>query len=147
MIGPFTGEYEFLSNFYNCGPICYKGYAYKTAEHAFQAAKAKNLMDRDYVALAATPSEAKYRGRHVDLVPYWDYSKDRIMYEIVHEKFFQHPTIARKLIETGNEELVEINTWKDRYWGQDPVNNGQNKLGKILMKVREELKKDKRFNI
>ena len=37
-------------------------------------------------------------------------------------------------------ELVEGNTWGDMYWGVDlHTMKGQNKLGKILMKVRNEL--------
>lgn len=139
MIGPFDGQYRFLSNFYEGGPICYRGYAYKTAEHAFQAAKAKSPIDGEYVALAATPSEAKRRGRNVNLRPDWEFAKDRIMYEIVHEKFFQNGELARQLMATGNEDLVEVNTWNDRYWGTDPLGKGQNKLGKTLMKVRSEL--------
>lgn len=139
MIGPFENEYRFLSNFYEGGPICYRGAVYKTVEHAFQAAKAKESIDREYVALAPTPSEAKRRGRHVELRPDWEFAKDRIMYEIVREKFLQHGGIARKLMETGSEDLVEINSWGDRYWGVDTAGRGQNKLGKILMRVRGEL--------
>lgn len=144
MIGPFKNEFRFLSNFHEGGPICYRGYAYKTAEHAFQASKADKLIDREWVALAATPSEAKRRGRIVSLRPDWEFIKDRIMYEIVKEKFLQHGELARKLTETGSEDLVEINSWGDRYWGQDPQGKGQNKLGKILMKVRSELNESKR---
>jgi ribA/ribD-fused uncharacterized protein len=143
MIGPFENEFRFLSNFYDGYNVCYRGYAYKTAEHAFQAAKAKSTIDRDYVALALTPAEAKKRGRHVELRPDWEFAKDRIMYEIVKEKFLQHGELARKLMATGDEELVEVNTWGDRYWGQDPLGKGQNKLGKILMRVRNELNESK----
>ena len=43
------------------------------------------------------------------------------------------------MIETGDEYLEEGNTWGDRIWGT--VNGkGQNNLGKILMRVREELR-------
>ncbi len=45
------------------------------------------------------------------------------------------------LVATGQEELVEGNDWEDRFWGVDPPgsNNGENNLGKILMRVRNEL--------
>ena len=68
--------------------------------------------------------------------------KDQIMYEIVLNKFSQNEELREKLIATGDEYLAEGNTWHDTYWG---VCNGKgkNKLGKILMQVREELKLDK----
>jgi len=56
----------------------------------------------------------------------------------VRAKFEQNPDLAAKLIATGDEELVEGNTWGDTYWGVCR-GVGQNKLGKILMNVRQEL--------
>jgi predicted NAD-dependent protein-ADP-ribosyltransferase YbiA (DUF1768 family) len=47
------------------------------------------------------------------------------------------------LIDTGNEELCEFNTWGDTFYG---VCNGvgKNILGKLLMEIRdEEIRKDK----
>ena len=60
------------------------------------------------------------------------------MYEIVKAKFEQNPKLRDYIICTRNEELVEGNNWNDRYWG---VCNGEgyNKLGRILMLVRDEL--------
>uniref|UniRef100_UPI00345E83CD NADAR domain-containing protein n=1 Tax=uncultured Duncaniella sp. TaxID=2768039 RepID=UPI00345E83CD len=50
-----------------------------------------------------------------------------------------NPALAEKLIATGDAELVEGNYWHDTVWGVcDGV--GENHLGKILMRVREELK-------
>jgi len=139
MIGPFRYENFFLSNFYKGKPILYKGNEYQTAEHAFQASKAIDTINMKYVAFAATPALAKMRGRQVQMRPDWDFIKERVMYEIVHEKFFQDSTLAQKLIDTGSEDLVEINDWGDYFWGADSRGDGKNKLGKILMKVRNEL--------
>ena len=49
--------------------------------------------------------------------------------------------LALRLVETGTEELVEGNDWGDTYWGVCK-GTGKNMLGKILMEVREELKKN-----
>ena len=47
-----------------------------------------------------------------------------------------------QLLDTGDQELVEYNTWGDTYWGVcTRIRQGQNWLGKILMEVREELQK------
>ena len=54
---------------------------------------------------------------------------------------FKNPELRSLLLATGNEELVEGNWWRDTYWGVcEGV--GQNKLGKLLMQVREEVKND-----
>ena len=57
------------------------------------------------------------------------------MFDIVLSKFASNPVLKNLLLDTNNEELIEGNTWNDTYWG---VCNGegQNHLGKILMKVR-----------
>ena len=63
------------------------------------------------------------------------------MYQIVKCKFEQNEDLKIKLLNTGNSELIEGNTWGDKIWGK--VNGvGQNNLGKILMRIRKELKED-----
>ena len=73
----------------------------------------------------------------------WEEVKDQVMYDIVFAKFSQNPDIAKKLVETGKEPIVEGNWWHDNYWGDckcDRCKNikGKNMLGKILMVVRHE---------
>ena len=61
------------------------------------------------------------------------------MEEIVRAKFGQNPVLADKLLATGDTLLIEGNTWGDKFWGVDTrVGQGENHLGKILMKVRAE---------
>lgn len=85
------------------------------------------------------PSSAKRKGRHVQLRHDWEKVKFDIMYEICKAKFSQNAELKDKLLATGDEYLEEGNTWGDRIWGT--VNGkGQNNLGKILMRVREELR-------
>lgn len=62
------------------------------------------------------------------------------MENLIHQKFSQEP-LRSQLLNTGEEELVEGNTWGDTYWG---ICNGkgQNNLGKILMKVRNQLRQE-----
>ncbi|MDE7478548.1 MAG: NADAR family protein, partial [Lachnospiraceae bacterium] len=69
----------------------------------------------------------------------WEKVKFDIMYEICKAKFSQNEELREKLIATGKVRLEEGNTWGDKIWGT--VNGkGQNNLGKILMRVREELR-------
>lgn len=137
-IEKFDKEYFFLSNFYPC-KVYYQGKEYKSSEAAYQAQKTLDLdLRREFEELSAR--DAKNKGRALKLRRDWEDVKDDIMYEICYSKFVNNPIIARKLIATKDAELVEGNTWFDTYWGV--CNNvGLNKLGQILMKVREEMRK------
>lgn len=140
MIDRFNGtQYSFLSNFYTAY-VVWEGIKYTTSEHAYQAAKTLNLELRKNVFgdMNSSPAVAKRAGRKIELRSDWESVKIDVMREIVRIKFRTHPKLAEKLLATGDEELVEGNTWGDRFWGQvDGV--GENWLGKILMEVREEL--------
>ena len=137
MIGPFRGDYYFLSNMYEC-PVTLDIRTYKCAEAAFQAYKTEWSNEKDQF-LGLNGYEARKLGRSVKLRKNWDKLKDSIMYYVVLHKFIENADLAEKLLATGDEELVEINTWNDTYWG---VCNGKgaNRLGHILMAVREFLK-------
>lgn len=137
MIDRFVGEYAFLSNFFEF-PVYYSGILYQNSEAAFQAQKTLDPKERKNFS-TLNPSEAKKKGRHVALRDDWEYVKNDIMFDVVLSKFVTNPVLKKMLLDTGNEELVEGNTWNDTYWG---VCNGegQNRLGKILMKVRSLLK-------
>ena len=136
MINSFRHKYFFLSNFYNA-PVSYLGNSYLNNEAAFQAQKTCKPEERIQFS-CLNPSEAKRLGRHIKLRPDWEDVKSDCMYEICFAKFTQNKEIGNKLIATGNELLEEGNTWGDKEWGTvDGV--GNNKLGKILMRVRSEI--------
>lgn len=144
MINSFRGEYAFLSNFYEAN-ILYNGITYINNEAAFQAQKTLDENERMRFAYM-DPRRAKAKGRKVKLRPDWGNVKIQIMYEICTAKFIQHPDLLQKLLETGDEYLEEGNNWGDRFWGT--VNGvGQNNLGKILMKIRSDLKFAKIMNM
>ncbi len=133
----FTGDHDFLSNFHQ-SPIEGDGIVYATVEHAFQAAKTFDRAEKQSVAEATTPGAAKRLGRKVQLRPDWEQVKIGIMEDLVRLKFTTHADLRDKLLATGDGELVEGNTWNDRFWGVCR-GQGRNELGKILMKIRAEL--------
>lgn len=135
----FQGKYRFLSNFWPC-KILYKDHTYISTEHAYQAAKAINKEDHDYVANAKTAAATKKAGRNVTVRNDWDQVKDQVMLDVVRLKF-QIPELREALLETMDAELIEGNTWGDTYWGVCG-GIGQNKLGKILMQIRAEYKQE-----
>jgi ribA/ribD-fused uncharacterized protein len=136
-INSFKRENHFLSNFYNA-PVKYEGIFYLNNEAAFQSAKVLSKEERlKFETLQ--PNVAKSLGRRVKLRSDWETIKDQVMYDCVKDKFTRHEDLSKKLLDTEDAILVEGNTWKDDYWG---VCNGKglNKLGHILMKVRDELR-------
>lgn len=138
-IDKFEGEYSFLSNFYNSPIRPFDDWIlYPTVEHAFQAAKTNDIIIRKKIASQPTPGKAKSIGRHITLVPNWRDNRIYVMYQCLRAKFEQ-PALREKLLATGDAKLIEGNWWGDTYWG---VCNGigENNLGKLLMKVRGELR-------
>lgn len=139
MIGNFDGKYAFLSNFYPSSVTDEDDITYPTVEHYFQAMKTLDKAQRFNMAIQSTPGKAKRLGRKCNLRPDWESIKDSIMEDALRKKF-SDPILKKALLDTGDEYLEEGNTWGDQYWG---VCNGtgKNKLGKLLMKLREEIKK------
>jgi ribA/ribD-fused uncharacterized protein len=135
MIDSFMGEYRWLSNFGVC-QIRYNGRSFSNSEAAYQAEKfTDEFVKNRFIPLDGSKSKKLAK----DLEDYtrrdWLLINSRIMSEIIHAKFAQNIDIREKLVLTYPQELVEGNTWNDKYWG---VCNGvgQNMLGRILMAER-----------
>ena len=136
VIREFIDAYAFLSNFYH-SPVKYRNLIYLNAEAAFQAQKESCEKDKEQYT-RMNPAQAKLVGRNCNLREDWEEIKEQTMYEIVKAKFTQNEALARLLLATGDAYLEEGNWWHDTTWGVC-TGVGQNKLGKILMRVREEL--------
>jgi len=134
----FLGENAFLSNFWPV-EIVMDGIKFPTLEHAYQAAKAIKREDQTYIANLATPGKAKYWGKRIKMRPDWDAIKIETMTVLVALKFKSGSLLATKLVQTGDRELIEGNSWGDTYWGVYN-NKGANHLGIILMARRSELR-------
>ena len=150
MINSFSGPYEFLSNFYNC-PVTAWGITYRSSEAAFQAQKTKDEELKKGFSILG-PSQAKLKGRTIELRKDWERIKDSVMYHVLRYKFYQNKTLYAKLMRTEDEELIEGNWWHDNYWGDcycDKCKDikGQNNLGKMLMDLREEFRNSKSQNL
>jgi len=137
VINEFKGKYYFLSNFYTA-PVMYEGLLYQNNESAFQSAKVTDIEKRKQFC-SKDPSTAKKKGRNVTLRHDWEKIKDQVMEDCVKDKFTRNEDLKQRLLDTGDKELVEGNTWNDTYWGVCR-GRGKNVLGKILMNIREELR-------
>lgn len=150
----FDDEHNFLSNFYY-SPFSVKFWFWSdekrirqesqtqevpTLEHAYQAMKTLNMFEQHAIITAPTAAQAKKIGRKAEIRKDWDDVKLGIMEWLVKCKFKNNNFLKKKLIETGDFQIQEGNTWGDTYWGICIQSNwGENHLGKILMKVRQEL--------
>ena len=136
MISEFKGEFRFLSNFWPA-KVDYEGLEFGNVETAYQASKFEPRFRARFVKMS--PTEAKKAGKGMGNDE-WESRKLEIM-ELLIRKKFSIPELSALLKSTGNEELVEGNWWGDQYWGMCR-GVGENRLGKILMKIRGELKGD-----
>lgn len=150
------------------------GRIWSSSEHGYQAAKfLHNRFILDRIQEAGSPREAADIGRNpANLInPDWDKltrnvpssiepddklarvpeklfyrTKDVAMYAVCLAKFRQNPKIRSILLDTGGEPLIEASA-KDGYWGWGALKKGQNKLGRILMVVRETVRNEPTLQI
>lgn len=135
----FKKEYWFLSNFAISKFIDPDtGIVYPTVEHFYQAHKTTNELERSRIVASQTPAISKYLGRRCTLRVDWNEIKIPIMEYALKLKFTQDEGLKRKLIATGDLELIEGNTWGDTFWGLCN-GKGRNELGKLLMRLRSKL--------
>ncbi len=144
MINSFSGQYDFLSNFY-VSLIIISQKEWKTTEHIFQAAKIRNKEEREAIRKAPTPGKAKRLGHKAQLRDDWEDVKDGIMLKTLRLKFKLGSNLAERLLQTGDEYLIEGNNWHDNYFGDCHCEEcshieGKNILGQLLMQVRYELR-------
>lgn len=138
----FSGEYKFLSNFYEC-KIELDGIIYPTVEHAYQASKTNNINDKLIFSQMPTPAIAKRHGAIIRRIDDFDEIKLGIMENLIRIKFNNNNRLKELLISTGDKYIIENNTWHDNFFGSCVCkkcgDTGLNNLGKILMKIRGEI--------
>jgi N-glycosidase YbiA len=137
---PREQPYGCFSNF-SRHPLELDGVRWPTSEHYFQAQKFAGTPHAEEVRRARTPKEAAEMGRDRSrpLRPDWEAVKDDVMRRAVHRKFEAHNDIRTILLGTGDEQIVE-NAPRDFYWGCGADGSGKNRLGEILMEVRQILR-------
>lgn len=132
----FFGGYRWLSNYHIC-PVVFEGDTYPSSENAYQAAKVL-WCDRS-LFWKCTPNEAKKHGQTTKPPVDWFNKNLDIMEAILFDKFTRNLDLRQKLLETGEKYLEETNWWNDQFWGVCD-GKGENRLGKLLMKIRDRIK-------
>jgi ribA/ribD-fused uncharacterized protein len=157
MIEKFEGRWRFLSNFHPC-EIEYQGIKYPSVEHYYVAMKCNSSQHfngsqytvgdfREIIAKTISAAIVKKMGQQIKVRSDWDEKKLDFMNWAVREKFKQED-LKELLLSTEDMPIIEGNFWHDNFYGQCSCDkckgNGKNHLGKILMKVRDEIKGVKR---
>lgn len=139
VIDKFADKYDLLSNRFNCSFI-WQDIEYLNAEAAFQSSKCVNAEERKAFSRLSA-QKAAMKGKNQVPYPGWEDARLNIMESIVKAKFELNPVLMRKLVETGDNLLINGNSKKETYWGIDLYSwVGENNLGKILMKIRDKNK-------
>lgn len=138
--------YGAFSNLYR-REIEFEEEIFPTAEHAYQAGKARKQAVKDWLMAAPTPAllaMAAHGLYYWDIAPGWSKNKFDRMKRVLRAKFAQHDDLRELLLTTGSARLIEsatVDNEVNRLWGE--VNGaGKNMLGTLLMEVRDELRAD-----
>lgn len=141
VISDFREEYGFLGNFVPVDVEC-DGEVYRSVEHAFQAAKTLDPHERGRIREADTLAQTRKLGRQATRREDWSEIKEGIMLDLLRQKFAVEP-FRTQLLATGDDKLVNGNIQGDNVWGAVDFQGkwfGQNRLGVLLMRVRDELR-------
>lgn len=137
-----AGPYGFLSNFAR-SPLRLKETIWPSVEHYYQAQKFAGTEYEQLIRLAASPALAAHLGRDRTrpLRPDWPDVRLEVMHQALRAKFGQHARLCQQLLATGSARLVE-HTRRDAYWGDGGDGRGQNHLGRLLMQLRDQFRKE-----
>lgn len=141
IVGFYEREFYCFSNFSSFA-VKWKGKLWQTSEHAYQASRfmGKNPKIVEIIFKSKSADDA-YRIARENLEKDFDNYTDtdlKNMESIVRAKLKQNPYVAHKLFQTGKRKIVEDSP-KDNFWGWGPKKDGRNELGKIWMKLRNEV--------
>lgn len=118
-------------------PVKLKGKKWPTAEHYVLAQAVKDRRARESIRKTKDIKEARKLARKAKA----KWTKSAVL-EALRAKFKQHRGLAKKLRATKGKPIVYLAQWgrhADRYWGVGFDRRGQNLLGRLVMKVRDEL--------
>ena len=117
-----------------------EGLYWPTSEHYFQAKKFNSPILQEKIRKINSPMVAAIEGRNREnpLREDWEYVKDDIMRYAVYQKFKQNTMLKELLLSKDNLPIIE-HTNNESYWGDGGDGMGKNKLGQILMEVRNKL--------
>ncbi len=136
----YENDFYVFSNF-SAFVIEWKGKLHMTSEHVYHSEKFEDESLKEQIRNARSAHDA-LKLSHANKDKYrkdWDKIKLSVMKKILYVKTEQHPYVKKKLLDSGNKELIE-DSWRDSFWGWGPNKDGENHLGKLWMEIRDEIR-------
>lgn len=138
----YERNYYVFSNFSSFA-IEWKGKLWMSSEHAYHSEKFLDEEMKENIRVCRSAHDS-LKLAHANKDKYredWQEIMVPTMKEIVRAKVDQHPYVKKKLLDTGDKEIIE-DSWRDDFWGWGPNQDGKNMLGKLWMEIREEIRKE-----
>jgi ribA/ribD-fused uncharacterized protein len=149
-------QFGFLSNYHEAA-IVVDGETWRSTEFYYQAQKSDDAEYREAIRNATSADHAKgigsdprrsrksrkrswFNGRLDKMRPDWNDVKLDVMRRAVAAKFGQNPNLQAQLLATGDAEIIEDSNFDD-FWGLGRDGAGTNWMGRVLMQLREELRR------
>lgn len=142
MIYKFREKYGWLSNMATCRVVVY-GKTFESVENAYMYLKKPDDKEWGEFCMKNPPNKVKTASKDIEIRNDWEDVKLKVMYNLLIQKYTTEP-FKTKLLETGNENIVEGNYWNDKFWGVDlkeTPNIGENWLGRLIMDIRNKIRK------
>lgn len=132
-------------------PVEHKGKVYKTTEALFQAMRFEDIEIIESIRKCPSPMGAKMiakKNRDKAIIEKGSESDIKNMRLCLELKIQQHPLILKRLLETGDQEIIEDTTNRNRIcpWGAKKINGhwvGENILGKMWAELRSEIRNNR----
>jgi ribA/ribD-fused uncharacterized protein len=141
----YEQDFYVLSNF-SAFRLLWNDQPFDTSEHAYHWEKFHDHPDLQAQIIDARSAHDAFKlaeRNKAYRTPRWDEIKVGVMLDILRAKVQQHEYVHRKLLATGDRELIE-DSWRDDFWGWGPNRDGQNMLGKLWMEIRAELREEQK---
>lgn len=136
----YENEYYCLSNFSSFA-VEEENIVYMTSEHLYHCRKFEDDAIKQEIIKSRSAHDAQkiaIKNKN-KVLSNWNDIRLNKMKEILILKLNQHPYVQKKLLDTGDREIIE-NSWRDDFWGWGENKNGKNMLGKLWMEIRDEIK-------
>ncbi len=122
------------------------GVVYPTVEHAYQCSRYTDQKIIEEIRNAHSPIKAweissKYKYLQIPEFKNQDY-KLKVMFELMRLKAEQHDDVRKALIDSGDKKIIKhIVTYPpgDGFWDDGEDGLGQNHIGKMWMKIRNDV--------
>lgn len=136
----FSSPFDTLNN-WGANALEIWGILFLTAEHAYQYKKFETSdpkVAKEIINAKSPWSVYQIARAHTDKVRSdWNDIKLAVMEEVLRAKLAQNPDVEQQLQKTAERHIIEKSPW-DEFWGIGPRGRGQNNLGKLWEKLRDE---------